>query len=172
MSSPRPSHLSQVDLQQETVRWNASSHFQDALALENCRPMPEGDTVQPRGVGLEGWRVLRNHGQSRRIFALLPYFMRGDGFWKIFWALIILFFFGGGVISVAFCTWNGPFVTMVDVYMFGVLITCYLHEIGTVAVGPKTRVIRTLIRVLLNHETSPQHCWWLTVGWGRRIQLI
>ena len=41
----------QVDLQQETVRWNASSHFQEALALENCRPMPEGDSVQPRGAG-------------------------------------------------------------------------------------------------------------------------
>lgn len=49
-TSSEKAHILEVNLQQETVRWNASSHFQDALALENCRPMPEGDTVQPRGL--------------------------------------------------------------------------------------------------------------------------
>ena len=81
----------QVDLQQETVRWNASSHFQEALALENCRPMPDGDTGQPRGAGptlwdpqwthgthgWEAWRVGNLPGTARGILALLPYLDEG-----------------------------------------------------------------------------------------------
>lgn len=91
-----------------------------------------------------------------------------------FWGMILdLFFLGGDFGGFLHLEWairhDGGYLY---VWCLDNLITCYLHEIGTVAVGPTTRVIRTLIRVLLNHETSPQHCWWLTVGWGRRIQIL
>jgi hypothetical protein len=155
MSSPRPSHLSQVNLQQETVRWNASSHFHDALALENCRPMPEGDTVQPRGVGLEGWRVLRN-GQSRGIFALLPYFIRGGGFWKIFWAMILdLFFWGGDFGGFLHLEWairhDGGclYVWCLDNLLFA---RDRHHGGQTNNEGDSN----TYTSFMLNHETSPQ----------------
>ena len=99
--------------------------------------------------------MLRN-GQSRGIFALLPYFIRGGGFWKIFWAMILdLFFWGGDFggflhLEWAICHDGGClYVWCLDNLLFA---RDRHHGGQTNNEGDSN----TYTSFMLNHETSPQ----------------